>query len=167
MHAVVGDITGDDQADRRHVQHRGLVGVGVSGLDGHDRIPLKQEAFGGYRLSQDGSVREQVREDPVPQLRAALCGLAVHHLDGAFGGVDRHPREAIYQFGRAGGDHTSGEPSGMRSPPARVGPSETNTSYDSADGESADIACLLSEFSAAGRWPLAAGPSGRPDRRMT
>jgi hypothetical protein len=33
VHAVVGNIAGDDQTDGRHVQHGGVVGVGVAGLD--------------------------------------------------------------------------------------------------------------------------------------
>ena len=33
MYAVVGGVAGDDQADGGHVQHRGVVGVGMSDFD--------------------------------------------------------------------------------------------------------------------------------------
>ncbi len=50
VHAVVGDVTGHDQADGWHMQHRGFVGVGVPGLDGHDRVAFQPESPGGNRL---------------------------------------------------------------------------------------------------------------------
>src|SRR5260370_25713799 len=50
VHAVAGDVTGHDQADEGHVQHRGLVGAGVPALDGHDRVDLQPQSLTGYRL---------------------------------------------------------------------------------------------------------------------
>ena len=101
VHAVVGDVTGYDQADGGHVQHRGFVGVGVSGLDGHDRVALEQESLGGNRLGEHRARRDLAREDPVEQLLAAWADLLAHDLDRGLGGVDGDAGEAAGQFAGA------------------------------------------------------------------
>jgi hypothetical protein len=98
VHAVAGDVTGHDQADRGHVQHRGLVGAGVPGLDGHDRVSLQPESLGRNRLGEHRALRDLAREDPVKQLLAAGAGLPAHHLDRPLGRVDGDAGEAPGQL---------------------------------------------------------------------
>ena len=76
MHAVVGDVAGDDQADGRHVQHRGVVGVGVADLDGQQPVALQLDPVDGNGLVDHGAGGNQAGEVDVPQLGAAVGGLA-------------------------------------------------------------------------------------------
>jgi hypothetical protein len=94
VHAVVGDVAGHDQVDGGHVQHRGLVGVAVPGLDGHDRVALQEESCRGNRLGQHRRLRDLAREDPVEQLLAARCAPLAHDLDRALSGVHGDAGEA-------------------------------------------------------------------------
>ena len=45
MHAVVDDVSCDEQAHFGYVQHRGVVGVGVTDLDGNERDAVELEAL--------------------------------------------------------------------------------------------------------------------------
>ena len=75
MHAVVGDVAGDDQADGRHVQHGAVVGIGVPGLNRPQAVALHLEALGADRLVDHRAVGDEPGEILVPQLCAALGSL--------------------------------------------------------------------------------------------
>ncbi len=87
MHAVVGDVAGDDQADGRHVQHRGVVGVGMTDLDGNQSVTFQLDP-----VDRNGSIVHGTRgnlagEVDVPHLGTADGALLMHHRDRAVGRV--------------------------------------------------------------------------------
>jgi hypothetical protein len=100
VHAVVDDIARHDQADGRHVQHGGVVGVGVPDLDGGQPMAFQFEAPGRNRLGQHGRVADQAGEVLVPVVRPRV-GLLVHLADGAFGGVHGGAGETLQHLGGA------------------------------------------------------------------
>jgi hypothetical protein len=97
VHAVVGDVAGDHQADGRDEQHGGVVGVGVPCLDRLQAVALQLEALGGDRLVNHRTLGNEPGKILVPQLGAALRGLYMHQPDRAFGGVGDRAGETAHQ----------------------------------------------------------------------
>ena len=97
VHAVVGDIAGHHQSDGRHMQHGGVVGVGVADLDGQQALALQLESLGRDALVDNGTRGDLAGEVNVPHLGAALGGLFVHLRDGAFGRVRDNSGETLQQ----------------------------------------------------------------------
>jgi uncharacterized protein YcaQ len=77
---------GDDETDRGHVQHRGVVGIGMSDFDRDQLMALQGQPLSRDRLVDNRTGRNETGEVRVPQQCAAL-ELFVHQRDGALAGV--------------------------------------------------------------------------------
>ena len=87
MHTVVGDVAGDDQADGRDVQHRGVVGVGVADLDGQQPVAFQFDPVDRNGSIVHGTGGNLAGEVDVPHLSAADSALLMHHRDRAVGRI--------------------------------------------------------------------------------
>src|SRR6185295_20324067 len=97
VHPVVGDIAGHDQTDRGYVQHGGVVGIGMSGLDRLHAMALELKPVARDRLVDHRAVGDKTGKIYVPQLFTAFAALRVHQPDRALSGVGDRARDALHQ----------------------------------------------------------------------
>src|SRR5262249_51038758 len=96
MDAVVDRVTGGDQADRRHVQHRRVVRVGVSNLDDMELVAFQFEGVAWRGGRDDGRLWQLTWELPVPNGSPDLGRRVVAHGgDRGRSGEDGGLRKAL------------------------------------------------------------------------
>ena len=102
VYTVVDDVTGHQQPNLGHMQHRGGVGVRVPGFDREKPDPLQLEPGFVDDADLDVAGRDLSREDPVPELGTEV-GLVLgrHQLGCALGGPHRHAGKPLQQRDRA------------------------------------------------------------------
>jgi hypothetical protein len=78
VHAVIRRVAGDDQPYVRHVQDRGVVGVGVPDVDGDQLTAFQLEGRPVQRIGDGVFFRDLAREPGLPE-----CPLTAIAMIGA------------------------------------------------------------------------------------